>query len=61
MERDVQQRLCVAAERMGTGLLRTGAALERIAKAMEEEQVRERKADRDKRGRGRASGGSAPE
>lgn len=35
MERDVQQRLCVAAERMGTGLLRTGAALERIAAALE--------------------------
>ena len=37
MERDIQARLCVAAERMGTGMLRTGAALERIAAAMEKQ------------------------
>ena len=39
MERDIQARLCLAAERMGTGLLRTGAALERIAAALEKQQA----------------------
>lgn len=35
IERDIQARLLVAAERMGTGLLRMAAALERIATVSE--------------------------